>query len=495
MGVFEIVAKDLGGRVGRLYTKSGVVETPALFPVVDPRKQEVPGEVLKRYFGQVITNSYFIYRLAKGGDVNVKRLLKWDGAVMTDSGAYQILRYGTVDVDPDEILLYQHKIGSDIGVILDLPFDYEEPYHSALLKVEETLRRAKRATRLLKDLDMLVVAPIQGAAYFDLLRRSARELSQMGFPIYAVGSPTTLLEEYKFDTILEIVLEAKMAMVRDAPLHLFGAGHPLILPFAVALGVDLFDSASYILYARDGRIMLRDRTLRLEDAKSEYLPCNTKLCQTPVKELREMPREERTLLIAEHNLAVLREELMEIRQRIHEGTLWEYLEAKARAHPSLYRFLRKLSKFRRYIEALDPETHPKPHGLFFYHDTSPSRPEPLRHFTRLENVDPPSKKALVIKVATKPYNRSWEYRYLKKLVGERVHIIFYDPAFGAVPEELAEIYPLSQNEAEGESEEARARLYEWLDKYDEIYTYGVDIPLVGKKVRRLSSIEDARYIT
>jgi len=187
---------------------------------------------------------------------------------------------------------------------------------------------------------------------------------------------------------------------------------------------------------------------------------------------------------------VLREELMEIRQRIHEGTLWEYLEAKARAHPSLYRFLKKLSKFRRYIEALDPETHPKPHGLFFYHDTSPSRPEPLRHFTRLENVDPPSKKALVVKASTKPYNRSWEYRYLKELV----HIIFYDPVFGAVPEELAEVYPLSQNEAEGESEEARARLYEWLNRYDEIYTYGVDIPLVGKAVRRLSSIEDARYI-
>ena len=60
---------------------------------------------------------------------------------------------------------------------------------------------------------MLVVAPIQGATYLDLLRRSARELSQMGFPIYAVGSPTTLLEEYRFDTILEIVLEAKMAML------------------------------------------------------------------------------------------------------------------------------------------------------------------------------------------------------------------------------------------------------------------------------------------
>ncbi|MEM1638382.1 MAG: tRNA-guanine transglycosylase, partial [Pyrobaculum sp.] len=247
---FEITAKDLAGRVGKLYTKSGVIETPTLFPVVDPRKQEIPLSIIKQYFGQVITNSFFVYRLTGGRVVDVKKLLGWDGIIMTDSGAYQILRYGTIDVDPDEILVYQDKIGTDIGVILDLPFDYEEPYDSALLKVEETIRRAKRAaTTLLDKLSMLVVGPIQGGVYFDLLARSAREISRLGFPILAIGSPTTLLEEYRFDVLLEAVLHVKANITREAPLHLFGAGHPLILPFAVALGVDLFDSASYILYA------------------------------------------------------------------------------------------------------------------------------------------------------------------------------------------------------------------------------------------------------
>jgi len=317
---FEVIAKDLAGRIGRLYTKSGVVETPALFPVVDPRKQEIPVDVIRRYFGQVITNSYFVYRLAGGKPVQVKRLLGWDGVVMTDSGAYQILRYGTVDVDPDEILFYQSQIGSDIGVILDLPFDYEEPYDSAVLKVEETLRRAKRAATLLDSMNMLVVAPIQGALYTDLLVRSTRELTKLGFHIFAIGSPTTLLEEYKFDLVLNIVAEVKLHMAREAPLHLFGAGHPLILPFAVALGVDLFDSASYVLYARDDRVILRDRTIRLDDVKTDYLPCNTKLCNISVKELKEMPQQVRAVLIAEHNLAILKEELLEIKQRIYEGT-------------------------------------------------------------------------------------------------------------------------------------------------------------------------------
>ncbi len=488
--MFEILAKDLAGRVGRLHTKSGVVETPALFPVVDVRRQDVSTEVLGRYFKQVITNSYFIYRLA-GRVVNVKELLKWGSVVMTDSGAYQILKYGTVDVDPDEILLYQWEIGSDIGVILDLPFDYEEPYHSAVLKVEETLRRAKRAAELLEKLDMLVVAPIQGALYRDLLVKSTRELSKLDFHIYAIGSPTTLLEEYKLDLVLEMVATVKSNLQREAAVHLFGAGHPLILPFAVALGVDLFDSASYILYARDGRIMLRDRTLHLDDVKTEYLPCSTRLCYMSVEELREMPREERILHIAEHNLAILREELLEIKQRIHEGTLWEYLEIKARAHPSLYRFLKSLHKRRTLLEAFDPETHPTPHGLFFYGDTASSRPEPCRHWARMTQLDTP-RRAVVIRVETKPYTQSWEYGYIKSLMKNDIHVLFYDPTFGIVPEEVAEVYPLSQNEGEGESEEARAFAHQWLERYDEVYLYGVDFAI--PKAKRLKSLDDVRYI-
>ncbi len=489
------MAKDLAGRVGRLYTKSGVVETPALFPVVDPRKQEMPTDVIRRYFGQVITNSYFVYRLAGGKPVQVKRLLGWDGVVMTDSGAYQILRYGTVDVDPDEILFYQSQIGSDIGVILDLPFDYEEPYDSAVLKVEETLRRAKRAAAFLDKLNMLVVAPIQGALHTDLLVRSTRELTRLGFHIFAIGSPTTLLEEYRFDLVLNVVAEVKLNMAREAPLHLFGAGHPLILPFAVALGVDLFDSASYILYARDNRIILRDRTLRLEDVKTEHLPCSTRLCDIPVKELKEMPQQERAVLIAEHNLAILREELIEIKQRIYEGTLWEYLEMKARAHPTLYRYLKNLRRYRHLLEKFDPETHPEPHGLLFFQDTTPSRPEPARHQMRLVEIEPAAKKAVVLRVDEKPYNRSWQYRLIKNIAENDVHVLFFDPAFGIVPEEVADVYPLSQNDTEGENEEARAYLYEWLEKYDVVFTYNVDIPLVSKKVIRLRSLDDlARYM-
>ena len=58
--MFEIKAKDMRGRVGVLKTKHGDVKTPALMPVIHPRKQAVD---VKKYGADiVITNAYLIYK-------------------------------------------------------------------------------------------------------------------------------------------------------------------------------------------------------------------------------------------------------------------------------------------------------------------------------------------------------------------------------------------------------------------------------------------------
>jgi 7-cyano-7-deazaguanine tRNA-ribosyltransferase len=490
---FEVKAKDLAGRVGVLYTRAGPIETPALFPVIDVKKQEINLNIIKNFFNNIITNAYFLYKLY-GRGINAKEVLGWDGVLMTDSGAYQLMRYGVIDVDPDSIVKYQAEIGSDIGVMLDLPMDSEESYASASVKVEETLRRAKRAVALREELGgMLLVGPIQGATHYDLLAKSARRISGMDFDVFAVGSPTTLLEEYRFDEIIEMLAVVKLNIRRERPLHLFGAGHPLIIPFAVAMGVDLFDSASYILYARDGRIMLRDRTIRLEDVKVDYLPCSTKLCNKPVEELRAMDPAERTELIAEHNLAILREELLEVKQRIYEGTLWEYLEEKARAHRSLYAALKALGKYRRVLEEYDPVTHPEPSGLLFFSDTAESRPEPYRHRLRVEEYYEPPKRpiAIFLKVDFKPYNKSWEYIYLNKISSEyrkNIHIYFIDDVFGVVPEEVSEVYPLSQHEEHGSVERVRSDILRISSryKYNIVYNYS----LVSKNIINVNNLDN-----
>jgi archaeosine tRNA-ribosyltransferase (EC 2.4.2.-) len=87
--MFEVVEKDEVARIGKLYTRHGVVETPALFPVINPSKQYVElSRIRDLGFSQVITNAYIIKGTYgdSARDLGIHELLGWDGPLMTDSG-------------------------------------------------------------------------------------------------------------------------------------------------------------------------------------------------------------------------------------------------------------------------------------------------------------------------------------------------------------------------------------------------------------------------
>ena len=316
---FEIKEKDLLGRIGKLKTKSGTVETPLLFPVINPSIQPVPTRRLKEFFGfeAVITNSY-ILRKRYGDKVieqGLHKFLDYDGAVMTDSGAYQILVYGGVEVNQAEIVDYQERIGSDIATILDIPTGWHVPKEHAQETVAETLRRAKAFFKLKKRADTLWVGPVQGGRHLDLVAKSAKAMGKLPFPIHALGSPTEVMESYRYDVLADMILTAKINLPLERPLHLFGAGHPHMFALAVALGCDLFDSAAYALYARDGRYMTENGTWRISEL--DYFPCQCPKCATATpKAVLEMSKAEREVFVAEHNLHVCVAELKRIKQAV-----------------------------------------------------------------------------------------------------------------------------------------------------------------------------------
>ncbi|MBS7637413.1 tRNA guanosine(15) transglycosylase TgtA [Candidatus Bathyarchaeota archaeon] len=453
---FEVRDRDLMGRLGRLRTKSGTIETPVFLPVVNPLYQRIPPRRMMEEFKcrALITNAYIIKR--HYGDepmLDVHKLLDYEGVVATDSGAYQILVYGGVETTPEEILAYQRRIGSDIAVILDHPTGWRASKRRAEWTVEETLRRAEAALPLIEGDKALWVGPIQGGKYIDLVERSAREMARMPFDIYALGSPTEVMERYMFTVLVDMIVAAKTNLPPDRPFHLFGAGHPMMFSLAVALGCDMFDSAAYAIYAKDERYLLPYGTSRLKDLS--YLPCPCPVCRRlTAEELREMTRGERVRLLTEHNLYISMAEVDAVKQAISEGSLWELLEARSRSHPALFSALKRLSRYRDLIERRSPT--PKGKGMFIFDSASLSRPQVTRHLRRLtENYwrPPEAHRLLLVKAPrTKPYGRSPQYRRLLKALEElgeasSVHVCFYDAPFGVIPEELSETYPLSQFEA------------------------------------------------
>ena len=504
---FEVRDTDLAGRIGRIRLASGrVVETPAFFPVIDPIRQEVPlSEIREAGFDQVITNAYLLLKRhgwpSQGQSVHY--MLGWDGAVMTDSGAYQILEYGDIDVDQRTILEYQKRIATDIGVILDIPTgDVERG--EALATVKRTLERAREALEVIDPVndDILWMLPIQGGRHLDLLEYSARESVRLPYRMYGIGSPTVFLEEYKYEVITDMIYTVKRILPWTRPVHLFGAGHPLIMPFAIALGVDTFDSASYILYARDDRYMTDTGVYRLKEL--DYFPCNCPVCSkfTP-EDLRELPKSERTRLLAIHNLHAIRRSIERAKQAIREGRLWELLEHTARAHPSAMRAFRKFRKYYRLLERGTASSKGTVKGLRAYGVESLWNPRILRFKSRIlaEYIPSVSEfyrgKRVVLTRMPRDSSKC-------RPSSENHYLVYYTPYLGLVPSELCGVYPTIQLDyaivtrevAEDLANTIVAAIHKMLSKGASLIVIEVDEDSLGMMLKkRLSGIRGVEIRT
>jgi len=427
------------GRLGKLDTPHGSVATPTLMPVIDPSDVVLTPRELRREFGAelLITNAYLVMQRlgGKAAKRGIHKVLNYDGPLMTDSGGYQILRYGSIEVSPEEIVHYQDAIAPDIATILDVPTGIHLDRERANETVRITLERARQALELRSNPKVMWCGPVQGGLFSDLVEECAREVGKMDYQLHAIGSPVELLENYRYAELVDLVMAAKRCLPLDRPTHLFGAGHPMVMALAVAMGCDLFDSAAYVLYAKDGRYMTEGKTLRLDELTC--LPCECPVCtEHTLGGVKGAPPKERVRLLARHNLYVTFGELRRVRQAIADGRLWEHVEMRCRAHPRLLDGLRRLTMHMGFIERFDPVT--KPSAFYYTGPESAGRPEVERHLRRLdERYEPPR---LPILALAPTLERE------KPTLGEpeRTHLVRLIPPFGLVPEELEEVYPLGQ---------------------------------------------------
>lgn len=423
---FEILHKDLAGRIGRLNTPHGTIETPGLMPVVNPHQYIIPPKELALMGAKIIiTNSYIIHQdallKAHALKTGLHDLLGFEGPIMTDSGAFQLSVYGSVEVQPLEILNFQFAIKSDICVPLDIPTPPDVSANRAESELLETEKRLEEAA--MQDRPALLAGPIQGSTHPDLRHRAARFLRDKGFDVYPVGGVVPLMEAYRFKDLVEVVTAAKKGLGPGAPVHLFGAGHPMVFALAAAMGCDLFDSAAYALYARQGRYLTVLGTWKLEEMN--YLPCSCPVCHTHTqKEL--MESSQKIKLLAMHNLYISLQEMELVKQCIHEGSLWELLESRCRSHPRMLDGYKRLCAETGWLERLDTATKST---LFYLSPQSASRPEVIRFSRRIDRFS--------------LYGNVLITDDQQADVSGYDHVLHFKPPFGPYPAELSETYPFN----------------------------------------------------
>ena len=427
--VFEVRDADGAGRIADLEVPgAGVtVETPALLPVINPHIRTVEPATLESTFGAdvLITNGYVLYKSdeyrEQALEEGLHELLDFSGAIMTDSGSFQLSEYGEITVTNEEILRFQRDIGSDIGTPVDLPTPPDAGREQAVEELATTKARLEAAEDVNVG-EMLVNAPIQGSTYPDLRREAAEHAYGTSLDIFPVGAVVPLMNGYQYAEMAEVVSAAKRGLGSDAPVHLFGAGHPMTFALAVAAGCDLFDSAAYALYARDDRYLTVAGTNQLEDL--EYLPCACPVCTDHTADsLRDLPDEARERQLAEHNLHVSYRELRTVKQALREGNLLELVERRARGHPAM------VDGYRALLDADLAAADPVSKGAFFGLSADAARrPEVRRHHDRLDRLTVDGERVLLSEGGDNDrFDETWRLR----------------PPFGPFPAVLSDSYPLT----------------------------------------------------
>ena len=337
-GNFEVTQRDGRARLGRLHTKHGILETPALLPVVNPNIRTIQPRVMWDTYGiqALITNSYIIWKhedlRSEAQENGVHSLLDFPGVIMTDSGTFQSYVYGDVEVGIDEIVAFQRSIGVDIATMLDV---FSRPDMSEQ-EVEHAVREtdARAAQSIAAAGDTMLNGPVQGGLFRHLRHISAQLMGAHPFAVHPIGGIVPVMEQQRYKEYAKIMMGTLPLLPSNRPVHMFGCGHPMLFPMSIALGADLFDSAAYALFARDGRLLTPWGTERIDDLVDwpMLMPCVANL--TP-EDVRNLPAKERENRLAHYNLEVTLAELARCKQAVREGKIWQLAEQRSHQHPAL----------------------------------------------------------------------------------------------------------------------------------------------------------------
>lgn len=357
------ICRQTGARAGVVHTPHGSFETPAFMPVGTQAtvKGLSPEEVKQTGAGILLSNTYHLWMrpghelIRRAGGLH--RFMNWDGAILTDSGGFQVFSFSDsrritdegvrfkshIDgsrhlLTPELSMDIQHCLGSDIM----MAFDECAPYPADPTYVRESLSRTTRwlercVTRHANAPEhqkQALFGIIQGGMYADLRRQSAGEILQFDLPGYAigglsVGEPGELMYE-----MLEAVTPL---MPAGKPRYLMGVGSPDYLIEGAIRGIDMFDCVLPTRLGRNGaaitargRIIIRDKQYA-EDFTPLDPDCDCYVCRNYTRGyIRHLIKANEIFglrLTSYHNVYFLMHLMEQIRAAIYENRLGDFRDA------------------------------------------------------------------------------------------------------------------------------------------------------------------------
>jgi len=319
-------------------TPHGTLETPVFFPVYHINKRgsgscpkywsEIPELKTMLVNAHGIKESEKFKRILRNG---LQEHFHFQGTFFADSGGLQS-RLKNLNLNPVEILKIQEGIGADIAATLDSPVllndNISADAHADYVK--RTIRNALIALKNREREDMLLYAVIHGndikvmTNMIDYLKRKGN------FDGYAIGG--LIFKRANYRHLIDLIL-ALRKRAGDKPLHVFGLGGPLMIPLLTYLGVDSFDSSSFLSAGSHRVYFAPEQGSREfhEMSPTEMLPCVCPVCS---KNNFDQVRSQRRL-IGMHNLWMIAYEIRKLKFHIQDEDLDSYLDYRFTNNPQI----------------------------------------------------------------------------------------------------------------------------------------------------------------
>jgi queuine tRNA-ribosyltransferase len=266
--------------------------------------------------------------VALGG---LHRFMRWDRPILTDSGGFQVFSLESrrdVDDDgvtfrshldgsthrftPENVVGFQEALGVDIAMMLDICVKLPAETAEVEASVRRTTLWAQRGTAAWQRGATALFGIVQGGLDERLRERSARELTALDLPGYAIGG---LSVGESRDDMARFTRFTAALLPAAKPRYLMGVGTVRDLIAGIDAGVDMFDCVYPTRAGRHGRAITRtgEYTIRnaafVRDERPVDPDCSCMVCTTFTRAyLAHLFRSEELLgprLLSYHNLAAL----------------------------------------------------------------------------------------------------------------------------------------------------------------------------------------------
>ena len=349
--------KQTGARYGILHTPHGDFETPLFMPVGTKAnvKTLIPSEIKEVSEGLILGNTYHLW-LQPGDEIvkefgGIRGFMNWDGALLTDSGGFQVFSLSKIRKITEEGVEFRHhksgeklfltpeksiEIQNNLGADIIMSFDECPPFNSSYEymkdSVDRTIRWAKRGKEAHKNPEtQALFGIVQGGGNKDIRKYCLEELMKIDFPGYSIGGLS--VGESKRD-MYEMLEFLKDHMPKDKPRYLMGVGSPDDLVVGAMNGIDMFDCVLPSRNARHGTAFTSCGKLQVKNASlkasHEALDpnCDCYVCKTYTRGyLNHLVKSEEILgmrLLTYHNLYFLKNLMSNIRKAIQEDRLGDF---------------------------------------------------------------------------------------------------------------------------------------------------------------------------